>query len=122
VTFRPRNSTMSRLSSRVRRGGRGICFSLIASFGLFLVGGPYAEPIAATIQYEVSLAKPAEHLFHVTMTVPDVHGELTLQMPAWNALYQIRDFSSRVQNLTVESNGKQLAVKKLDKLLAPKER
>jgi predicted metalloprotease with PDZ domain len=116
VTFRPRNSTMSRLSSRVRRGGRGICFSLIASFGLFLVGGPYAEPIAATIQYEVSLAKPAEHLFHVTMTVPDVHGELTLQMPAWNALYQIRDFSSRVQNLTVESNGKQLAVKKLDKL------
>ena len=37
-------------------------------------------------------------------------------MPAWNALYQIRDFSSRIQHLTAESNGKVLAVEKLDKL------
>ena len=50
------------------------------------------------------------------MTVPDVHGELTVQMPAWNALYQIRDFSGRIQQLTAESDGKPLAVEKLDKL------
>src|SRR5262249_44986395 len=75
-----------------------------------------ASQARATIQYEVSLAKPAEHLFHVTMTIPDVRGELTLQMPAWNALYQIRDFSSRIQKLTAESNGKQLAVEKLENL------
>jgi predicted metalloprotease with PDZ domain len=50
------------------------------------------------------------------MNIPDVHGELTLQLPAWNALYQIRDFSSRIQQLTAESNGKPLAVEKVDKL------
>jgi predicted metalloprotease with PDZ domain len=33
------------------------------------------------------------------MTVPDVHGGLTVAMPAWNALYQIRDFASRVMDV-----------------------
>jgi len=33
------------------------------------------------------------------MTIPDVTGEVNVQMPAWNALYQIRDFSERVQRV-----------------------
>jgi len=70
----------------------------------------------ATIQYEISLARPAEHLFHVTMTIPDVHDELVVQIPAWNALYQIRDFSSRIQQLTAESGGQSLPIEKIDKL------
>jgi predicted metalloprotease with PDZ domain len=81
---------------------------LAATFG--------AAQIRATIQYQVSLDKPTEHLFRVTMTVPDVHGELLLQMPAWNALYQIRDFSSRIQQLTAHSGAQSLALEKLDKL------
>jgi predicted metalloprotease with PDZ domain len=81
-----------------------------------LVPAAVAPQTWAAIQYEVSLAKPSEHLFHVTMTIPDTRGELTLQMPAWNALYQIRDFSSRIQQLTAESNGRPLVVEKLDKL------
>jgi predicted metalloprotease with PDZ domain len=52
-----------------------------------------------TISYQLSLAHPEQHLFHVTMTIPDVKGEVTVQMPAWNALYQIRDFSDRVQRV-----------------------
>ncbi len=116
MTFSPVRTKPSKLSSRVGRGGRGICFSLTASLYVFFLAGVCARPASATIQYEVSLSKPAEHLFHVTMTIPDVHGELTLQMPAWNALYQIRDFSSRIQQLTAESNGKPLAIEKLDKL------
>ena len=102
-------------ASRVRRGGRAICSSLFAPC-LAVLASLSAQPTSATIQYEVSLAKPSEHLFHVTMTVPDVQGEFTLQMPAWNALYQIRDFSSRVQQLSAESDGKLLTVDKLDKL------
>ena len=51
------------------------------------------------------------------MRIPDVHGELLLQMPAWNALYQIRDFSSRIQQVTAESESHQpLAIEKIDKL------
>jgi predicted metalloprotease with PDZ domain len=83
---------------------------------LLLVVPLAATPTRAAIQYEVSLSKPSEHLFHVTMTIPEAHGELLLQLPAWNALYQIRDFSSRVQQLTAESNGHSLQVDKLDKL------
>jgi predicted metalloprotease with PDZ domain len=50
------------------------------------------------------------------MRIPDVHGELLLQMPAWNATYQIRDFSSRIEQLTAESSGQPVQVEKLDKL------
>jgi len=50
------------------------------------------------------------------MEIPDVHGELTLQMPAWNALYQIRDFSSHVQQVEAFADGQKIAIEKLDKL------
>ena len=112
------------LSSRVClpwRAKRGICFLPIhrAAFCiLFFLSELFAQTASATIQYEVSLAKPREHLFQVTMTVPDVHGELLLQMPAWNALYQIRDFSSRVQRLEAFEfhDPNPLEIEKLDKL------
>ena len=116
MTLLPLKTQSSNLASRDRRGGRRICGSLSALFCLVILVGLCEEPVAATIQYEVSLAKPSEHLFHVTMTIPNVSGELFLQMPSWNALYQVRDFSSRMQQLTAESNGKALAVEKLDKL------
>src|SRR2546429_7014074 len=59
----------------------------------------FATSSEATIQYNVSLEHPEQHLFHVTMTIPDVKGVVTVQMAAWNALYQIRDFSAHVQQL-----------------------
>jgi predicted metalloprotease with PDZ domain len=73
-------------------------------------------PCHATISYEVSLAQPSQHLFYVTINVPDVRGDLLLQMPAWNALYEIRDFSSRVERVAASSGSQSLAVEKLDKL------
>ncbi len=33
------------------------------------------------------------------MEVPDVDGSIELDMPAWNGLYQIRDFASRIEEL-----------------------
>jgi predicted metalloprotease with PDZ domain len=75
-----------------------------------------AGPAHATIRYEVSVAEPEMHIFHVKMTVPDVKDELTVQLPAWNALYQIRDFSYRVQNVRAQdAKDTPLAVVKLDK-------
>jgi predicted metalloprotease with PDZ domain len=52
-----------------------------------------------SVQYTISLGHPEQHLFHIMMFIPDVHGSVTLQMPAWNALYQIRDFSAHVQDV-----------------------
>lgn len=81
-----------------------------------IVAGACAVPAQATIRYEVSVAEPEKHIFHVKMTVPDVKDELTVQLPAWNALYQIRDFAYRVQNVRArDSSGSPLGVVKLDK-------
>ena len=66
-----------------------------------LLGFACCSSLQATIRYEVSLAHPEQHLFHVTMTIPDVKDELVIQIPAWNALYQIRDFSSHLQQVEV---------------------
>ena len=69
----------------------------------------------ATIQYTVSLEHPEQHLFHVTMTIPDVKGEVTVQMAAWNALYQIRDFSEHVQQVEAFRGQEKAPIEKLDK-------
>jgi predicted metalloprotease with PDZ domain len=72
-------------------------------------------PARATIQYEVLLDHPERHIFHVTMTVPDVTGQLTIRMAAWNALYQIRDFSSHVQQVEAFAGSQKVAAEKIDK-------
>ena len=73
-------------------------------------------PAWATIRYDISLAHPGQHQFHVTMTIPGAQGGVTVQMPAWNALYQIRDFAHRVSDFrAVDASGNALAVRRLDK-------
>jgi predicted metalloprotease with PDZ domain len=75
-----------------------------------------ARPARATIDYSVSVTHPERHLFGVTMRVPDVHDRVLLQMPAWNALYQIRDFSSHMLQVTAKDEaGNALPIVKLDK-------
>jgi predicted metalloprotease with PDZ domain len=72
-------------------------------------------PCFGTIRYEVSMAHPEQHLFHVTMTIPEVNGAVTVQMPAWNALYQIRDFSSHLRQVEAFAGTEKASVEKLDK-------
>jgi predicted metalloprotease with PDZ domain len=84
-----------------------------AALGLSLL---FIGRASAAIRYEVSLARPEQHLFHVKMEVPDVKDEVKLQMAAWNALYEIRDFSSHVQQVQAFVNGQSANIEKLDKL------
>jgi predicted metalloprotease with PDZ domain len=72
------------------------------AFLALLLGFGFCSSLQATIGYNVSLAHPEQHLFHVTMTIPDVDDEVFIQMPAWNALYQIRDFSAHIQQVEVQ--------------------
>jgi predicted metalloprotease with PDZ domain len=75
-----------------------------------------ATPARATIRYDVSIANPAKHEFHVTMTIPAVQDSVLVQMPAWDALYQIRDFADRVTNFRAsDASGIPLTVQRLDK-------
>ena len=70
----------------------------------------------ATIRYSISLAHPDQHIFHVTMQVPNAGHELIVAMPAWNATYDIRDFAVRVTNVQATSSAHApLHVEKLDK-------
>ena len=80
---------------------------------LFLPG--LAPAASATIRYSVSLDHPQQHLFHVKMQISDVAGGVTVQMPAWNALYQVRDFSSHVRQVTASADGQDLGIDKVDK-------
>ena len=73
-----------------------------------------AAQIGSPIRYEVSLSHPERHLFHVLMKVP-ASGETLLQMPAWNALYQIRDFSSHMQNIEAHDATGAVPIQKIDK-------
>jgi len=74
---------------------------------------------AAAIHYTISLAHPEQHIFHVTMVVPNVGRQLDVAMPAWNATYDIRDFAFRVTDvraqLTATNVNSPLRVVKLDK-------
>lgn len=84
---------------------------LLVIFSFFV-----AAPAYATIDYTVSLAHPERHIFDVTMHIPNVRDDVTLQMPAWNALYQIRDFSSHVMHVSAKDDeGHPLPLRKLDK-------
>ena len=89
---------------------------LVRSFLLLLLSFfAFSAAAEATIQYSVSLDHPEQHLFHVTMTIPDVKGEVTVQMAAWNALYQIRDFSAHVQEVEALAGQEKTPIEKADK-------
>jgi predicted metalloprotease with PDZ domain len=90
------------------------CLSLCAFVLVFVLVG--AAPARATIRYDVSLAHPERHQFHVTMTVPVTSPWTFVQMPAWDALYQIRDFGARVTDFRAsDAAGNSLPVRRLDK-------
>ena len=80
-----------------------------------------ARPAAATIHYKVSLKNPEQHSFQVTMTIPHPSNGMTVAIPAWNALYQVRDFAYRVRDVQASSFagsgtlGEKLPIRKLDK-------
>jgi predicted metalloprotease with PDZ domain len=93
------------------RRGRAV-FPAIAFLVCALVWGGQTW---ATIRYEVSINHPEQHLFHVTMTIPEVNGEVTVQIPAWNALYQIRDFSSHIRQVEAFDAGVKTPIEKVDK-------
>ncbi len=100
---------MSLLPLRFERAARSALLA-VCFLGVAVV------PSFATIRYSISLAQPEKHIFHVQMEVPSVRREVAVRMPAWNALYQIRDFSHRVMDVRAsDSGGAPLPLRKLDK-------
>jgi len=91
---------------------RRLCAVLIT---LALCGCVLAQPPAA-IHYIISFANPEQHLVEVTVELPAGRKSHELQLPVWNALYQVRDFSQYVNWIRAEdSQGHPLALEQLNK-------
>jgi predicted metalloprotease with PDZ domain len=89
--------------------------SLLASV-LLLFAGTYRSFSSTT--YTISLADSAQHLVDVQVQLPAGRPLRELQLPVWNALYQIRDFSQYVNWVRAKDSAEHpLPVRKLNKSL-----
>jgi predicted metalloprotease with PDZ domain len=71
-------------------------------FVLLLFTGLPALSAHATIRYSISLSERSSSRFHVRMEVPALADSVEVDMPVWNALYQVRDFAHRIERLHAE--------------------
>jgi predicted metalloprotease with PDZ domain len=72
---------------------------------LFLILSVSQFTLAQPVRYLVSLADPERHLIHVTFEIPPGRDTHELQLPVWNSLYQIRDFSQYMNWIRATTNG-----------------
>ncbi len=61
-----------------------------------------ARSTSVTAEYFVSLADPAAHLAHVSIRIQKGDDKLVLDMPVWNALYQVRNFAANVEDVRAQ--------------------
>ena len=61
-----------------------------------------ASPVASQpepTEYFVSFAKSGQHLARVSVRMREGSGTRLLNMPVWNALYQVRNFAANIENV-----------------------
>ena len=60
------------------------------------------SPQPQATEYFVSLTDPAHHLAHVSIRLPQGSGIRSLDMPVWNALYQVRNFAANLEDVRAQ--------------------
>jgi predicted metalloprotease with PDZ domain len=71
---------------------------------------------STAIAYSVTLVSPEQHLVEVQLVLPEGSDQRELQLPVWNALYQIRDFAQYVNWVHAKDRaGRAIVVRELDK-------
>jgi predicted metalloprotease with PDZ domain len=71
---------------------------------------------SAATNYTISLINPDQHLLQVQILLPEGATQRELQLPVWNALYQVRDFAEFVNWVRAKDRaGRPLTVRELDK-------
>ena len=97
-----RSSAIGSASQEIRRLALLLLIALAPSF--------------ATTNYTISLANSEQHLLEVQIILPEGAAQRQLQLPVWNALYQVRDFAQFVNWIRAKDRaGRPLAVTALDK-------
>ncbi|HEX7962014.1 MAG TPA: hypothetical protein VF493_18995 [Terriglobales bacterium] len=75
-----------------------------------------AAQTTSPVEYKISFKDAAHHVADVLVTTETEAPEIDVQLPVWNALYQIRDFARNVLFVEArESSGQPLNIRKLDK-------
>ncbi|HYL15921.1 MAG TPA: PDZ domain-containing protein [Terriglobales bacterium] len=75
-----------------------------------------SEGLTSAVHYTVSLAHAADHLVKVDIELAPGSAQRDLQLPVWNALYQVRDFAQYVNWVKAQNpTGKTLVFRPLDK-------
>src|SRR6202046_3840603 len=70
----------------------------------------------APLTYTISLLSPEQHLVGVQIFLPEGMAQSELQLPVWNALYQVRDFAQYVNWVRANDRaGRPLTVQQLTK-------
>ncbi|MGA7756040.1 MAG: PDZ domain-containing protein [Candidatus Sulfotelmatobacter sp.] len=87
-----------------------ICAAIFA-----LCSGALARAAAPEVSYTVSLASPEQHLVEVQIMLPSGAADRELQLPVWNALYQIRDFAQYINWIRAKDrSGNALEIRELN--------
>ena len=95
-------------------------FALVWALASALAAVLFVPSLSAQspIAYTVLLSSPEQHLVQVQIDLPPGPTTRELQLPVWNALYQVRDFSQFVDWVRAKDrSGKPLAVRKLNNSL-----
>src|SRR5579864_2286950 len=94
----------------------GLFKTTFLRFALLLFVFLGARSASADVGYVISLTNPERHLIQVTVEIPPGPGTHELQLPVWNALYQVRDFSHYMNWIRAESlSGAPLRLVQLNK-------
>ena len=94
----------------------GRALRLAFCFAILALSSTSIAQSAAPIAYTVSLASPEQHLVEVQIFLPEGAAQRELQLPVWNALYQVRDFAQYVNRVRAKDrSGNPLPVRELNK-------
>jgi predicted metalloprotease with PDZ domain len=75
---------------------------------------PFAAEAAQPIHYDLDLRAPETHLVQVTLNISDASAGTEIQIPAWNCLYQIRDFVANVKDMKGDCDGQPADLERKD--------
>jgi predicted metalloprotease with PDZ domain len=93
-----------------------LAHSLLHILRWVLLFGSLLSPSYAATDYTISLANPAKHLIEVQIVLSQGRSERQLQLPVWNALYQVRDFAQYVNWVRAKDHaGHTLSIIQIDK-------
>lgn len=110
-------------SGSPRRYERGLTIIPMTTFRSFSLAvlllsfSPFSPAQSESkLDYTVTFSDAARHLVHVKMTYDAESGGNQVQLPVWNALYQVRDFAKNVISVKASSSsGEPLPLEQIDK-------